>query len=214
MVRVYHAHPLRTRPDRRQSVCDTPGVHDVPAAIAIGTLQLPLAHRWKDVPPMQFHAPSSVQAPDSVLPPPLDPLPVPLPVAVPVPAGAAADVVPADAAGTVDVARVVAAAVSEVAAVPPPPWDVRKTPPEREEAEDETLEQRDCELGTLPSGVKEAAPVKVLVMKVLADVLSVAYGGRCILRRGRGEDEMEVRTLASLSLSLRLSLSRSRHRSR
>lgn len=39
-----------------------PGVQVVPAAISSTTDQVPLAHCWKDVPLMQFHIPSVVQA--------------------------------------------------------------------------------------------------------------------------------------------------------
>lgn len=35
----------------------------VPAAICITADQTPLAQRWKEVPPMQFHIPSGLQAP-------------------------------------------------------------------------------------------------------------------------------------------------------
>lgn len=38
-------------------------MHAVPAAICITSDQTPLAQRWKDVPPMQFHMPSGLQAP-------------------------------------------------------------------------------------------------------------------------------------------------------
>ncbi len=47
-------------------------MHVVPADTSITADHCPLAHRWKDVPPMQFHSPSVVQA-------------VPTAIAVPVP---------------------------------------------------------------------------------------------------------------------------------
>jgi hypothetical protein len=182
----------------------------------MGTLHAPLAHRWKDVPPMQFQAPSFVQAPERVVPEPppveLEPEPdppaeEPVPEPVPVPAGEAADVVAdplplpesGDAdAGIVDVASVVGAdteavsdatAEAEAGAPPEPaPGTVTKTPPGTE-AEEEALEREDCELETEPRGVKDAPPpVKVLVTKVLEeDVLSVGYGGYVYDEDGEGD---------------------------
>jgi hypothetical protein len=42
---------------------DWPAVHVVPAAICMVADQTPLAQRWNEVPPIQFHWPSGVQAP-------------------------------------------------------------------------------------------------------------------------------------------------------
>jgi hypothetical protein len=44
------------------SVSLTPDVHVVPAAIDCTADHMPDAQRWNELPPMQFHAPSSVQA--------------------------------------------------------------------------------------------------------------------------------------------------------
>jgi len=41
-----------------------PEVHSVPAAMAMTTDHWPLAQRWYEDPPRQFHSPSAVQAPD------------------------------------------------------------------------------------------------------------------------------------------------------
>jgi hypothetical protein len=57
-------------------------VHEVPAATDCTADHVPLAHCWKEVPPMQFHIPSVVHAPVNA-----DPDPV-----VPVLAGAGVDV--------------------------------------------------------------------------------------------------------------------------
>jgi hypothetical protein len=43
-------------------VSDSPAWHEVPGATAWTADQAPLAQRWKEVPSMQFHAPSLVQA--------------------------------------------------------------------------------------------------------------------------------------------------------
>ena len=132
------------------SVSLTPAVQLVPAASAICTDQTPLAQRWNDVPPMQFHWPSVEHAVPAAkaVPSPL------LPPVVPVPdAGAAAEVVvaapepepepepdpePAVPAAVVTVARVVGSGVARGVVVAPesdpepPVLAVKKTPPGRE----------------------------------------------------------------------------------
>ena len=60
---------------------DCPVVQVVPAASCCTVDQVPLAHCWNDVPPIQFHSPSVEQGP-------LRPDPEPV---VPVPAGGAAE---------------------------------------------------------------------------------------------------------------------------
>lgn len=40
-----------------------PGTHFMPEAICCSTDHLPLAHRWKEVPEMQFHKPSGRHEP-------------------------------------------------------------------------------------------------------------------------------------------------------
>ena len=107
---------------------DCPGVQEVPAATDWTTDQLPLAHCWKEFPPMQFHIPSVVQAPVSAEPEPV----------VPVLAGAEAEAAALEAgcvaAALADPETVPvegAAAVAEVAWLPPPAVGVvMKTPPE------------------------------------------------------------------------------------
>lgn len=54
---------------------DWPPEQDVPAATGWATDHEPLAHCWKEVPPIQLNMPSLVQAP--VRAPPLDVLDVP-----------------------------------------------------------------------------------------------------------------------------------------
>lgn len=104
----------------------SPGVHEVPAAIAITALHWPDAQRWKLVPSMQFQVPSSLQSP------------VCAPVAPPLGVGTATLVVE-EAAGTeeedvgTETGVEVAAADDEIAvlnvvAVATPPV-VTKTPP-------------------------------------------------------------------------------------
>lgn len=111
----------------------TPAVQLVPAAMAISTDHMPLAQRWKDEPPMQFHWPSLVHAVPGVNRP-AELVPVPA-------AGAAVEVVvaapePAPPAAVVTVARVVGSGVaSGVVVAPesePPVVAVKKTPPGRE----------------------------------------------------------------------------------
>ena len=41
----------------------SPGVQAVPTATCMRADQVPLAHCWKYVPPMQFHSPSVVHGP-------------------------------------------------------------------------------------------------------------------------------------------------------
>lgn len=62
---------------------DCPAVQVVPPATGWTADQTPLAHCWKEVPPMQFHIPSVVQAVPAAM---ADPVPV-----VPVLAGDAAE---------------------------------------------------------------------------------------------------------------------------
>ena len=69
----------------------------VPAATCWTTDQAPLAHCWKDVPPMQFHMPSVVQA-------------VPAAIAVPEPE------VPVLAGVDAELAEVAATGAAELAA--------------------------------------------------------------------------------------------------
>lgn len=187
----YHTTPLLTLPALRHSVSDTPGLQLVPAAMAMATLQLPLAQRWNAVPPTQFQAPSSAQGPDMVAAPPVvPPLVEPPPVVVPVPAGDAAEVVvvgePPDAAevvaGLVVVARVVGAEAAVVVGAERPV--VMKTPPGREVGVE--LEG-DCELVVGSRAVKLAPPVGVLVGDAELDELGMGYGAGGDDEDGEGE---------------------------
>lgn len=94
IAQITHALSNLLAPPRRPklrfeyvSVSDTPGTQDVPAAISMTADQAPEAHRWKAVPPMQFHAPSSLQGVPAAYVPLAEPEPEP---AEPVPDGAAA----------------------------------------------------------------------------------------------------------------------------
>jgi glucose/arabinose dehydrogenase len=92
--------------------------------MAIWTDQVPLAHRWKEVPATQFQAPSSVQAVPGVMAPEEPEL------EVPVPAGVEAAVV-ADGLAEGTTAAEVAAAAGVVAAAAVGVVRVMKTPPGR-----------------------------------------------------------------------------------
>jgi len=115
----------------------SPAVQLVPAASCCTTDQVPLAHCWKEVPPIQFHIPSVVQAVPAAMAEP-DPL---VPVLVPVLAGVEEDatgVEAIDATGAAletgaTVAIVADEATGEAAAVADAAEDgatVTKTPPE------------------------------------------------------------------------------------
>lgn len=56
---------------------DCPAVQVVPAATCMIADQAPLAHCWKEVPPMQFHSPSVVQGLPAVWAPTAPVVPVP-----------------------------------------------------------------------------------------------------------------------------------------
>ena len=162
----------------------------MPAAIWIGALHAPLAHRWKAVPAMQFQAPSLVHEPERVPAEPEpepDPDPEPVLEPEPVPAGAAAEVVgdalplplPPVAAGESDDdgAGCLVDVASVVGEPEPPPGTVTNTPPGREaDDEEEALREEEGELEVPSSGVKDAAPVRVLVALV-AVVLEAMLAG-------------------------------------
>ena len=97
-----------------------PGAQLVPPAMGMVADHEPLAQRWKDVPPMQFHAPSLVQGP--VMAPAEEPVVVPeeLGGALPVPAGVEGEA----AAGAEEAALgtdMGVATTLEVGAAPSPP---------------------------------------------------------------------------------------------
>lgn len=100
---------------------DSPPEQTVPAATDMTTDQEPLAHLWKDVPPMQLNIPSEVQEP--VIAP--EEAVVPVPVLV----GAAGEVVALALEAAEEVSAVTVVWGVALGAV----WDttVAKTPPER-----------------------------------------------------------------------------------
>lgn len=100
----------------------------VPAAMGISADHAPDAQRWNEDPPMQFHAPSSVQGvPAANAEPPPEP-------GVPVPAGAPDACVLVALDGFVLVARVVGSVPAGAVLLSP---TVTKTPP--------PLERDNCE---------------------------------------------------------------------
>lgn len=110
---------------------DCPAVQVVPAATGMIADQVPLAHCWKEVPPMQFHSPSLVQGLPAVWAP-------TVPV-VPVLAGGAAEATdeaagadPFDAAGAAE-----GAAVADGDASLAAEETVAKTPPGTAAGEEE-----------------------------------------------------------------------------
>lgn len=120
---------------------DCPAVQVVPAATCMIADQAPLAHCWKEVPPMQFHSPSVVQGLPAVWAP-----TAPL---VPVLAGGAAeatdeaaDADPFDAAGAAE-----GAAVADGDALLAAEETVAKTPPGRAAGEEEAGAAADVTAG-------------------------------------------------------------------
>lgn len=102
------------------SVLDIPGVHDVPAAIAMGVDQTPEAQRWNEEPPArQNHAPSFAQAPDCA----------PEVVVAPLDAGTSADATE-DAAAGVELAGIGETTAVDVARGAADAVPVAKTPAE------------------------------------------------------------------------------------
>ena len=152
---------------------DTPGVQDVPAAMAIDVDQTPEAQRWKEEPSAeQHHAPSSVQGPDCT------------PVVDPLGAGAPADATEEAAFGAplaagigetsaVDVATGAADAVpvaktpgepdedasgATAEEVPMPKPGAEEAPDGLTPAADEVTAGAEADEG-LPEGLPEGAPV-------------------------------------------------------
>jgi hypothetical protein len=102
-----------------------PAVHEVPGATACTADQTPLAQRRNDVPLMQFHWPSLLQAVPGAKPPaeePLEPEPLEPEPVVPVAMGALAD------EATVETTSVVGAAAAAVVLVAAWVGTVTKTP--------------------------------------------------------------------------------------
>lgn len=106
---------------------DSPAVQEVPAASCMTTDQVPLAHCWYEVPPMQFHSPSVVQAVPAAMAEPAPVVPV-LPVLAAVDEDATG--VEALALETADATGVEEATGAEVALdAPADDATVAKTPP-------------------------------------------------------------------------------------
>jgi hypothetical protein len=139
---------------------DSPDLQVVPADTAMTVDQAPLAHCWNDVPPIQFHIPSVVQAVPAVKAPAVE--------VVPVLAGVDAEATGVEATGATDEAlgeedttgagAEVATGVFEVATV-------AKTPPETAGAETateaaEVALETTAEVGLVPV---PAVPVAAMV---------------------------------------------------